>query len=78
MNLKRTKWCKRVSSLFYLQGIDTFSAPKVELEQYPTGPEIASRMLFTVRGTLWTGPDAREVLGGQCYSIHCPVFLTHK
>ena len=31
-----------------LQGIQPFSRPKVELEQYPTGAEIASRMLFTV------------------------------
>ncbi len=32
----------------HLQGIQPFSRPKVALEQYPTGAEIASRMLFTV------------------------------
>ncbi|EIE18452.1 S-adenosyl-L-methionine-dependent methyltransferase [Coccomyxa subellipsoidea C-169] len=31
-----------------MQDIDTFNEPKVDLEQYPTGPEIASRMLFTI------------------------------
>jgi len=30
------------------QDIQPFSRPKVDLEQYPTGAEIASRMLFTV------------------------------
>lgn len=32
-----------------LQGIAPFASPKVELEQYPTGPHLASRLLFTVR-----------------------------
>ncbi|KAK9902139.1 hypothetical protein WJX75_005634 [Coccomyxa subellipsoidea] len=31
-----------------MQDIEPFDEPKVELEQYPTGPEIASRMLFTI------------------------------
>ncbi|KAL9324652.1 hypothetical protein ACSQ67_009509 [Phaseolus vulgaris] len=31
-----------------LGGLQQFPQPKVELEQYPTGPHIASRMLFTV------------------------------
>ncbi|XP_022638545.1 methyltransferase-like protein 5 isoform X1 [Vigna radiata var. radiata] len=30
-----------------LGGLQQFPQPKVELEQYPTGPHIASRMLFT-------------------------------
>jgi hypothetical protein len=30
------------------QDMQPFSNPKVELEQYPTGPHIASRMLYTV------------------------------
>lgn len=30
------------------QDIQPFVSPKVDLEQYPTGAEIASRMLFTV------------------------------
>ena len=34
--------------LFWLQDIQMFQQPKVELEQYATGPEIASRLLFTV------------------------------
>lgn len=34
--------------MFCVQDIEPFGEPKVELEQYPTGPEIASRMLFTV------------------------------
>ncbi|KAK9807715.1 hypothetical protein WJX72_007040 [[Myrmecia] bisecta] len=31
-----------------LQGIEPFQSPKVALEQYPTGAEIASRMLYTI------------------------------
>lgn len=30
------------------QDIEPFSRPKVQLEQYPTGADIASRMLYTV------------------------------
>jgi predicted RNA methylase len=32
-----------------LGDLEQFSNPKVEFEQYPTGPHIASRMLFTVK-----------------------------
>ena len=31
-----------------LQDIAVFEDPKVDLEQYPTGPHLASRLLFTV------------------------------
>uniref|UniRef100_A0A803NTV5 Methyltransferase small domain-containing protein n=1 Tax=Cannabis sativa TaxID=3483 RepID=A0A803NTV5_CANSA len=31
--------------------LQQFSNPKVELEQYPTGPHIASRMLFTAENS---------------------------
>nr|AFK42782.1 unknown [Lotus japonicus] len=34
-----------------LGGLDQFPHPKVELEQYPTGPHIASRMLFTAENS---------------------------
>ncbi|GKV06648.1 hypothetical protein SLEP1_g18517 [Rubroshorea leprosula] len=37
---------KQLESL--LGDLQQFSNPKVELEQYPTGPHIASRMLYTV------------------------------
>lgn len=30
----------------YLGSVTQFPSPKVELEQYPTGPHIASRMLY--------------------------------
>lgn len=30
------------------QDIEPFTKPKVQLEQYPTGADIASRMLYTV------------------------------
>ncbi len=33
---------------FWLQDIQIFQQPKIELEQYATGPDIASRLLFTV------------------------------
>lgn len=36
------------------QDIAPFEDPKIELEQYPTGPHLASRLLFTVReGVKW-------------------------
>ena len=31
-----------------LQDVEAFDSPIVELEQYPTGVEIAARMLYTV------------------------------
>ncbi|CAJ1951721.1 unnamed protein product [Sphenostylis stenocarpa] len=34
-----------------LGGLQQFPQPKVELEQYPTGPHIASRMLFTAENS---------------------------
>ncbi|KNA08582.1 hypothetical protein SOVF_161330 [Spinacia oleracea] len=34
-----------------LGNLDQFSAPKIELEQYPTGPHIASRMLYTAENS---------------------------
>lgn len=35
----------------YLQQVDVFEKPKVELEQYPTTPHIASHMLYTIDKT---------------------------
>ncbi|KAL8128703.1 LOW QUALITY PROTEIN: hypothetical protein V2J09_017858 [Rumex salicifolius] len=34
-----------------LGSLDQFSSPKIELEQYPTGPHIASRMLYTAENS---------------------------
>lgn len=34
-----------------LGGLQQFPNPKVELEQYPTGPHIASRMLYTAENS---------------------------
>lgn len=31
-----------------MQDVEPFSNPKIELEQYPTGPHLAARLLFTV------------------------------
>eukprot|EP00882_Tetradesmus_deserticola_P019327 GHRQ01020795.1.p2 GENE.GHRQ01020795.1~~GHRQ01020795.1.p2 ORF type:complete len:123 (+),score=35.86 GHRQ01020795.1:302-670(+) len=31
-----------------MQDIEPFAQPKVQLEQYPTGADIASRMLYTI------------------------------
>jgi predicted RNA methylase len=31
------------------QDIAPFADPKIELEQYPTGPHLAARLLYTVR-----------------------------
>lgn len=35
----------------HLGTLQQFSTPKIELEQYPTGPHIASRMLFTAENS---------------------------
>ena len=35
----------------YLQQVDVFEKPKVELEQYPTTPHIAAHMLYTIDRT---------------------------
>ncbi|XP_065849538.1 uncharacterized protein [Euphorbia lathyris] len=35
----------------FLGDLEQFSNPKVELEQYPTGPHIASRMLYTAENS---------------------------
>ncbi|XP_010526455.1 PREDICTED: methyltransferase-like protein 5 [Tarenaya hassleriana] len=40
---------KQLESL--LGDLEQFSNPKVELEQYPTGPHIASRMLYTAENS---------------------------
>ncbi|KAJ8768711.1 hypothetical protein K2173_023615 [Erythroxylum novogranatense] len=40
---------KQLESL--LGDLEQFSNPKVELEQYPTGPHIASRILFTAHNS---------------------------
>ncbi|XP_043723388.1 rRNA N6-adenosine-methyltransferase METTL5 [Telopea speciosissima] len=42
----------------YLGNLDQFPNPKVELEQYPTGPHIASRMVYT-------GENSFEDIGGK-------------
>ena len=33
-----------------MQDIAPFEDPKIDLEQYPTGPHLAARLLFTVGG----------------------------
>lgn len=35
----------------YLQQVDVFEKPKVDLEQYPTTPHIAAHMLYTIDST---------------------------
>ncbi|XP_042481299.1 rRNA N6-adenosine-methyltransferase METTL5 isoform X2 [Macadamia integrifolia] len=35
----------------YLGNLEQFPNPKIELEQYPTGPHIASRMVFTAENS---------------------------
>ncbi|OEL32757.1 Methyltransferase-like protein 5 [Dichanthelium oligosanthes] len=45
-----------------LGGLTQFPAPKVELEQYPTGPHIASRMLYTVSQCCTFDSDAFPAL----------------
>jgi predicted RNA methylase len=39
--------------------VETFAAPKIELEQYPTSVELAASMLYTVSGL------------GNSQNLHC-------
>ncbi|KAJ8479730.1 hypothetical protein OPV22_023457 [Ensete ventricosum] len=47
--IRREMKLKQLESL--LGTLQQFSHPKVELEQYPTGPHIASRLLYTAENT---------------------------
>ncbi|CAL5438345.1 unnamed protein product [Camellia sinensis] len=44
----------------HLGSLQQFSNPKIELEQYPTGPHIASRMLYTAENSF--GDVANKVV----------------
>jgi hypothetical protein len=46
-----------------VQDVAPFEAPKVELEQYPTGAHIAARMLYTARTKHCTGLRACNLPG---------------
>lgn len=35
----------------YLQDVDGFAEPKILLEQYPTPPHIAARMIYTIENS---------------------------
>ncbi|CAK0738221.1 hypothetical protein CVIRNUC_001011 [Coccomyxa viridis] len=48
-----------------MQGIQPFASPNVNLEQYPTGADIASRMLFTV-DSIYNEFQGRTVLDLGC------------
>ena len=39
---------KRKQLESYLEDVDQFSDPKIELEQYPTDPHLAASVLYTV------------------------------
>ncbi|KAI3430752.1 hypothetical protein D9Q98_009164 [Chlorella vulgaris] len=54
---------KELESL--MQDIAPFEEPKVELEQYPTGPHIAARMLYTV-GNSFDEFDGQTVIDLGC------------
>lgn len=43
----------------YLQDVDGFEEPKIALEQYPTPPHIAARMLYTIESSYGCVPPSR-------------------
>ncbi len=45
--------------MLHCQDIAPFASPRIELEQYPTGPHLASRLLFTVRVSANSVPAVR-------------------
>eukprot|EP00890_Picochlorum_soloecismus_P000358 jgi/Picsp_1/1322/NSC_04803-R1_riken cdna 2810410a08 len=54
---------KELESL--MQDIDPFDKPKIELEQYPTGPHLAARMLYTV-ATVYDEFESKSVVDLGC------------
>ncbi|KDD76210.1 hypothetical protein H632_c313p0 [Helicosporidium sp. ATCC 50920] len=48
-----------------LQEVTPFAAPKIELEQYPTPPHLASRLLFAIQQS-FEGLEGRSVLDLGC------------
>lgn len=55
--------CCTISPRPPVQDIAPFEDPKIELEQYPTGPHIAARMLYTVRPRL-SGTKQGSLISG--------------
>jgi predicted RNA methylase len=50
-----------------LQDVSTFSSPKVELEQYPTSPELAAHIMFAAQSGFDDIEGARIIdLGVGC------------
>ncbi|KAG6499506.1 hypothetical protein ZIOFF_039295 [Zingiber officinale] len=52
--------------------LQQFSHPKIELEQYPTGPHIASRLLYTWKSNInivLVSENNRFVLTEECPSV---------
>lgn len=54
------------------QEIAPFEEPKIELEQYPTGPHLASRLLYTVRWPGHGGGQAAAASRGGAASMRRP------
>eukprot|EP00270_Netrium_digitus_P018442 TRINITY_DN7002_c0_g2_i2.p1 TRINITY_DN7002_c0_g2~~TRINITY_DN7002_c0_g2_i2.p1 ORF type:complete len:211 (+),score=51.45 TRINITY_DN7002_c0_g2_i2:231-863(+) len=48
-----------------LGGLEQFQAPKVQLEQYPTGPHIAARILYTMESS-FGDVEGRTVMDMGC------------
>ncbi|GLJ30167.1 hypothetical protein SUGI_0596720 [Cryptomeria japonica] len=60
----------------YLGSLQQFSNPKVDLEQYPTGPHIASRMLYMAENTFGDIMDKVVVdLGCGCGTLGLAAML---
>lgn len=62
-----------LSMCCYVQDIAVFEDPKVELEQYPTGPHLASRFLFTVGTATWASMHCCTAVAapGNLIHVHC-------
>ncbi|KAI4380704.1 hypothetical protein MLD38_006866 [Melastoma candidum] len=71
MNREKERKRMKLKQLEGLLGdLDQFSDPKVELEQYPTGPHITSRMLYTAENSFGDVSDRVVVdLGCGCGTL---------
>jgi len=49
MHLSHSTSYRHFQLILTSQDIAPFADPKIELEQYPTGPHLAARLLYTVR-----------------------------
>ena len=68
---------KRKQLESFLEDVDQFSAPKMELEQYPTDPHLAASVLFTAQSSYGDLEDKCVLdLGAGCGVLSIGRYVT--